>query len=240
MADELDVLLEPRREAERKVVRRAARARTIRRAALAGTLSFGAIGALYVYSKRATLELASELEEARAIGAESFTKLDTCVASYKVSDREAQACREARSKERSDFRATLDRISKSGTTTQADHAREIQDLNTAYTAKLNVCEENAVNVTRACAADHERIANEHVRKEAEILAERDQQRVLAESSAGEVERCRADLLSCQKADEASRAVAVPGASARPPPVGSAPAASSAPALRAPAGSADGS
>jgi eukaryotic-like serine/threonine-protein kinase len=239
MADELDVLLEPQREAERKVVRRAARARSMRRAAAALVLGLGAVGAIYAYSKRKTLELASELEQARAIGAESFTKLDTCVATYKVSEREAQTCREGRGKDRTEFRSTLDRISRSGTTTQADHAREIQELNAACTTKITGCEESAANVTRACALDQERLVSDCNRKQADLVAEREEQRSLAESRAVDVDRCRSALASCQKTEEVVRTSVAPSPSAHPPPAGSSPPAAGAAPPPGPAGTADG-
>jgi eukaryotic-like serine/threonine-protein kinase len=232
MADELDVLLEPQRDAERKIAHRVARARAIRRAALAVALGVGAVGALYVYSKRKTLELAGELSKAREIGAESFNQLDSCVASYKVSEREAQTCRAARSKDRSDFRSALDRISKSGTTTQAEHAREIQELHASYATRINVCEETAVNVSRSCATDHERLAAECLRKETDLVVERDQQRLLAEARIAEVERCRADLVSRQKADEVIGAAAAPRPSAHLPAAASPPTAADASSLPA--------
>src|SRR6185436_12086840 len=95
MADELDVLLEPDREVQRLFARRALRQKVVLRASFVAVIVLACLGGLFAYSKRNTLRLASELAAARAEGAASFDKLDTCAASHQLAQRETQACREA-------------------------------------------------------------------------------------------------------------------------------------------------
>jgi chromosome segregation ATPase len=110
VAEQLDVLLEPERERERaeeiaRFAQRRALART-RLVAILVLLAAAALGGVALW-KRETLRLAGELEEARARGAESFDKLDTCVASHAVAKREAQVCGEELGRERDEHEKTL-------------------------------------------------------------------------------------------------------------------------------------
>jgi hypothetical protein len=103
LADELDVLLEQgraeaRAEALRQVQQRAALQRG--RVAVGMLLLAGAGIAAYAFSKRETWRLATELEKARAEGAQSFDELDTCVAAHQVTQRESRQCAAARSREK--------------------------------------------------------------------------------------------------------------------------------------------
>ncbi len=153
----------------------------------------GAVGALFAYSKRETLRLASELNRARAEGAASFDKLDTCIASHRLSEHETQACHEARAREESEFKATLDRIAKTGGATEAAMSRQMQSLETTFMARLRTCEDEANAATRQRADERDRLASESRRRESELTADRDENKRLAEARAGDIERCRTDL-----------------------------------------------
>lgn len=110
VAEELDVLLEPERERERaEEIARFAQRRALARARVAAAVVLVAVAALggVALWKRETLRLAGELEEARTRGAESFDKLDTCVASHAVAKREAQVCTGELEHEREEHEKTL-------------------------------------------------------------------------------------------------------------------------------------
>jgi eukaryotic-like serine/threonine-protein kinase len=64
MADELEVLLEPEREQDRRRARRTVRFRYVGRMAVAALVLAAGAGALFAYSKRQTLRLAAELDRA--------------------------------------------------------------------------------------------------------------------------------------------------------------------------------
>jgi len=78
MADELEVLLEPQRERERIAARRKLRLRGVLRASLSALVVLVGVGGLFVYSKRETLRLASELGRARAEGRPRSTARYVC------------------------------------------------------------------------------------------------------------------------------------------------------------------
>jgi serine/threonine protein kinase len=199
MADELDILLEPQRERERLHTRRALRQKTVRRLALAATIVLGGVGLLFAYSKRETLRLASELNRARAQGAASFDKLETCITSHRLSQHEVEACREARSKEESEFKATLDRIAKTGGATEAALSRQVQNLETTFMTRLRSCEDDANSAARQRAAESARLAGDWARRERELTQERDESKRAAETRGTDLERCRADLESQARA-----------------------------------------
>ena len=140
MAEELDVLLAPQRERTRLAERRTLRQKIVRRVTLAAIVVFSAVGALFAYSKRETLRLASELNRARAEGAASFDKLDTCVASHQLAQREAQVCRDAKAKEQLEFKTMLEQISKSGES-EGERARQMQALQATFATRLKTCED---------------------------------------------------------------------------------------------------
>src|SRR5882672_3194868 len=141
MAEELEVLLETQRERTRRSERRKLRQKIVRRVTFAAILVIAAVGALFAYSKRETLRLASELNRARAEGAASFDKLDTCVASHQVAQREAQVCRDSKAKEQLEFKSMLEQISKSGDS-EGDRARQMQALQATFATRLKTCEDD--------------------------------------------------------------------------------------------------
>ncbi|WP_437678546.1 protein kinase domain-containing protein [Sorangium sp. So ce131] len=205
LAEELDVLLEPEREAEREAERLRIKQKTsylrVRIAAGAMTL-VGCAVALLGVSKRETLRLANELEQARQKGAESFDKLDTCVASHQIAEAEVNACRGAREQDRADFNQTLATLQKTGSMTEAEHAREIQALHATQAARLKACEDSAAAAEKATMEGRERLA-EAEKARAALATERDEAKGLAEQRAAELAAasqlraaCDAERASC--------------------------------------------
>jgi serine/threonine protein kinase len=193
MADELEVLLEPEREQERRRARRSLRFRYAGRTALAALFMAAAGGALFAYSKRQTLRLASELDRARAEGAASFGELDTCIASHQLAQREANACRDAKSRQEDEYRAKLRNVAKSGGPTEASFARQMQALEATYATRMKSCEEEKVGASRAHEAEQKQMTWDWQRKEVQLTTDRDEQHKVAEARARELDRCRADL-----------------------------------------------
>jgi serine/threonine protein kinase len=227
MADELDVLLEPERELERRHVRRALRQKVVRRAALATTIVLGGVGALFAYSKRETLRLASELNRARAEGAASFDKLDTCIASHNLAQHDAQACREARTREETQFKATLEHLARTGGATEAAMSRQMQSLETTFASRLKSCEDDANAAARQRGEERERLAGEWRKREGDLTTERDDQRKVADSRSADLERCRAELerkerAASHPAGTASAPLGGAGSSSAPGPSSTAP------------------
>lgn len=110
LADELDVLLEQEREAtlaiEREIAQQKASLKRVR-IALAAAALIGTSVVLWGVAHRETLRLARELEHARAVGADSFDKLDTCVAAHQLSERKASSCAAVRKLERTEHETTV-------------------------------------------------------------------------------------------------------------------------------------
>jgi serine/threonine protein kinase len=228
MADELDLLLEPEREVQRSLVRRQLRQKIVRRATFVTIIVLAGLAGLFAYSKRKTLRLASELAAARAEGAASFDKLDTCVSSYQLAQQETQTCRESKAKDQADFKASLDRIAKTGGSNEAAMSRHMQGLEATYTARIRACEDEAGNAVRQREQERERMSIDWQRRQAELTGERDEQSRVAELRAGELERCRAEfesqarVLQSERAATAARAAIVPAAAPIVPPSGGAP------------------
>src|SRR5262249_517765 len=152
LAEELDVLLEPEREAQREEERLRAQQKIslLRVRVAAGALLFiAAAGVLLAFSKRETLRLAGELDSVRRAGAGSFDKLATSLACHGIAQADVAGCRAAREQDRADFNQTLTNLQKSGSSTVADHARELQSLNALYTGRLKACEDTAAAAERA-------------------------------------------------------------------------------------------
>lgn len=232
MAEQLDVLLEQEREVdaeiERGLARQKASLRRIRLAA-AAMLLCGIAAAGFAYSKRQTLRLATELERARAAGAESFDKLDTCVAAQKLSRRRADQCAAGWREDKREFEAALDELSAKGDATQTTMARRLA----TYTAKLKSCEDDAREAAETWQEDQQAFETEYREAQsswkaaqASLTEERDaaQRRAQAcqqgrEELASARQECRHDLASCIRDRDICMAEPEPAA----PPVGPAPA-----------------
>jgi serine/threonine protein kinase len=197
MADELEVLLEPDRERERRLARRRVRIKYLGRMAAATLVMAAAGGALFAYSKRQTLRLAAELDRARAEGAASFGELDTCIASHQLAKREANACRDAQSRQEEEYRSKLRQVAKSGNVSEASFAKQLSALEATYATKMKTCEDEKVGAVRACDAERTKEAWDWQRKELALAGERDEAQRLAETRSHDLDRCRTDLATRQ-------------------------------------------
>jgi eukaryotic-like serine/threonine-protein kinase len=201
-AEQLDVLLEPERVATRAEERRRARQKAnLTRVSLAaaGLGLLGIAGAGILFSKRETIRLAGDLQAARDKGAESFERLDTCIASHNLSSERAATCERQRTTEQEEFQETLARIERSGGGNEAAAAREIQEVRASYQARLHTCEEDA----KSAAATHE-AEKTRLRTDLEDLEVRHRERVsdmelVIESRAIEVESLTAQRDACDVA-----------------------------------------
>ncbi|HEY4119539.1 MAG TPA: protein kinase [Byssovorax sp.] len=174
MADELDVLSEPRREIERADAarRRRQRASVARLRVALGAFALVAIGGgAFAYSKRETLALAGELAKARREGAASFDRLDTCREGFKLTQAEVSSCRAERTSERDEYRASLENLVKSGTKAEQDRARELRSLN----QKVRTLEERGETDRRRADDDARRVSTETREERERVVAEHERQ-----------------------------------------------------------------
>jgi serine/threonine protein kinase len=202
LCEELDVLLDQEREEERLEAERRTQQKVsvVRmRIAVGALLLAGAAGGVVAYQKRETLRVAGELAEARREGAKSFDKLDTCVASHTMATKESAACKAALELERGELKRSLDEVMRSGSQTEAEHAREVSRHN----ARIKALEDSMVAAKRSCDDSLTRLITDGSRARLELSAERDAARQKAEAEhvervAAEAVRdaCRADRATC--------------------------------------------
>ncbi|AKT38003.1 serine/threonine protein kinase [Chondromyces crocatus] len=219
MAEELEVLLEPEREKARKEEERIARQRAALhrlRIAAAGLLLVAVAGALLIFSKRETLRVANELERARRQGEESFSKLDTCVASHRLSEQRNTDCQQAREHDRAELKQAILAVERSGSASAADHAREINNLQAAHATRLKACEDEATADAASALDEQERLEGLWERERSLLVLERDIARDQAEdraaklaSIAEERRTCEAERTSCEAERERYKASAPP-------------------------------
>jgi len=227
-AEELDILLEREREEQRREEQRRSRQRAT---ILRFKLGFGAIallgmaGALVMYSKRETIELAGKLQQAqdqaRKEGEASFDKIETCNAAHRMATMDASSCRSARDKDRGDFKKSLDEVAKSGTTTQAESARQVQ----SYASRIKTCEDTVTATQRACTDEATRFADESAKQKAALEKARDEQKQLTEAAKTRItaleqerDRCSAERLTCSEERDTCRAAAKTSSTSGPAPV----------------------
>ncbi len=209
MADGLDVLLEQEREAAAEIERGIARQKTslarVRIAlAMAALVGLG-IGA-YVFAKRDYLALANELERVEQEGLKSFERLDTCIASHEVTEREAQTCVAGREGDKTAHGKALAGVRAKSHEELAYQTRRLTTSN----GKLRTCEDDSEKATKAWDQerdDLEKTLEDHQQTWAEergkLETARDEHqaaRLTCEASTGPItlsrNRCREDLASC--------------------------------------------
>lgn len=164
VAEELDVLLEPEREREREEEEsRTRQRRALARARIAAAIVLVAAAALggVALWKRETLRLAGELEDARARGAESFDKLDTCVASHAVAKREAQVCGDDLTRERNEHEKTLTSLANAKQGQGCDDIIEqVRDTRATLNLERKKHEEDLKAEKQVCTADKDKLSTE--------------------------------------------------------------------------------
>jgi chromosome segregation ATPase len=226
------VLLEPEREIARIVERDLERQKTAYRRV---RIAFGAIaligaGALlFGYSKRETLRLASELQRARAEGAASFDKLDTCVAAHQIARDDASSCTHDREQEEERFMRSLTSMVQSDQTAREEITARLEGAN----LRLRNCEQDSKlaeeNWTSAVTTLEDDLATKTAAwqdKRAELIAARDRldeakrqcDATLASTQANETQ-LQGDLSACiEDRDTCVRepAPAIQSAPAAPP------------------------
>jgi eukaryotic-like serine/threonine-protein kinase len=203
LGHELDVLLEPEREATRAEERRRNRQKTtiLRFKVTLGAMLLIGLGAAGVmFSKRETLRVASELEKAKKMRSESFDKLETCAASHKMATMAAASCAASRDTDRAMYKQALDEFEKTGSSADADRARQLQ----SYATRIKACEDTAASERRVCGEEQVRRDIDNARQKGALAAltqERDQDQ--AEAARGRLELAEAkkklDALTAEKA-----------------------------------------
>jgi eukaryotic-like serine/threonine-protein kinase len=185
LAEQLDVLLEPEREAERAEDLRLARQKTSllrNRIVIGGLLLVGAAVSGILVSQRQTLRLAAELQKERHGREEQFDKLDTCAASYRVASDAAEACAAARQLDQAELKKALDGVEKNGTAAEADRARELQGIAT----RLKTCEDSLASAQPRCADETSKIVNDCAVEKVGIASARDAAKEDAEAKGHEI------------------------------------------------------
>ncbi|HZO16432.1 MAG TPA: serine/threonine-protein kinase [Polyangiaceae bacterium] len=195
LAVELEVLLEKEREERRAVARGVRRTRTalwvIAVLSVIGLASF----ALWGYSKRTTLKLAGELEKAKAEGAKSYDKLETCNAAVAVSQGEVKQCNDTRTQETQAHEGALN--------TLRGEKNGVQEQLTTSNNKLNTCED-----------DHDALKTKHEDMEKSFgekqKAWEEEKKTLSEATKtcqtdlekikGTQQTCQQELASCKSGD----------------------------------------
>ena len=178
---ELDVLLEPEREAARAEERRRTRQKTtiLRFKVTLGAMLLIGLGAAGVmFSKRETLRVANELQKARKMGSESFDKLETCAASHRMAKMATASCTSSRDTDRAMYKQALEEFEKTGTSADADRARQLQ----GYATRIKACEDIAASEKRTCGEEQARRDGESARQKGALAAlteERDEEQAAA-------------------------------------------------------------
>ncbi len=217
MAEQLEVLLEPDAEEVRLEEKRRERQRqTILRfkVVFAGMILIGLAGAAIVFNQRETLRIAADLDRARTDGAKSFTQLETCNAAHSSDTRAITDCQAAQAKSREEHTKQLEEVMRSGSTSQQDHAREVQRFNKA----LKTCEDNATTAKRVCDDETGHILMESARDKTALATQLTEARRLADeekakraSLEAERDQCRAERTTCAEEREALKAAAAKAA-----------------------------
>ncbi|MEM1033623.1 MAG: serine/threonine-protein kinase [Myxococcota bacterium] len=195
MVGELDVLLEPERDAAAAIERtldRERRAFRRTRRALVGLVGVTAVGAVVGLWHRETLRLAGALRHAEAEGRASFDQLDTCVAAHALAADETATCRADRARDAATHRDALARHEATSRATEEAFSRRLATVNGRF---------------QGCRADG-RAARDAFQTERELLVA---ERVAAEEHRARTEdrarRLEAELADGRAAHEAALAAA---------------------------------
>ncbi|UQA58054.1 serine/threonine protein kinase [Polyangium aurulentum] len=193
MAEELDVLLEPERDAARTEEQARQRQKTALqrfRIAAGALLVLAGAGGWVAYSNRETIRLGRELEAARAEGARSFDKLDMCNASYRTSRGDLARCEQEREDEKKRCNDQMEEeLRVCGSDIQIDCALAKKKLMDQHAAQLKACETDAEAAARAAEEARAKLEGEWDTQRVALMAERDEQKKLAESRANELATC---------------------------------------------------
>jgi serine/threonine protein kinase len=200
VAEELDVLLEPERERERAEEHaRTAQKRALARARVAAAIVLVAAAGLggVALWKRETLRLAGELEEARARGAESFDKLDTCVASHAVAKREAQVCGTDLTRERNEHEKTLTSLANAKQGQGCDDIIEqLRESRATVNHERKKHEDELKAEEQSCVAEKDKLTSDYTAEKKKIEEERTALESSVKQLTTEVEDLRSERDTC--------------------------------------------
>ncbi len=195
LANELDVLLEEERSVARAEAARQLQQKTTmqRGRILIATLLVAAAGvAAYAFSKRETLRLAGELERARDEGAESFDKLDTCVAAHQVSQREVKRCAAAREEEKARHHEAVAALASA---TQGKESGLVQKLGDAQAA-LWALQDDVKNKAESWATERAQLEAKLSETEAQAKLEQEALTTKLAEVTADKEKAEAEHTSC--------------------------------------------
>lgn len=214
IAEELDILLEPEREAARAEENARARQRRslarFRMIAIAVIALIGGIGALALW-KRETLRLAGQLEAARAEGAaETFQELDTCIASHAITSREKNVCLADLTDERAEHDKTLNALSKEGSGC-ADAVTEMKELRTKMQGNSKKHEDELRAEKTSCTSEKDKLTTDHNTDRDKLVKER-------ETCDASVKEKESEITKLKDEREACLAAAAVASETRPTPV----------------------
>ncbi|MEO7329374.1 MAG: hypothetical protein ABI193_12390, partial [Minicystis sp.] len=147
-------------------------------------------------------------------------KLETCAAAHRMAvvekgrvDAERDTCAAARDKERNDFKQILDEVERSGSSSEAERARQAQ----AASSRLKACEDANATAQKLCSSEESRLSAQIEQAQIELTAiraehTRDLAAIEAEKkhfAATEQERdqCRAEKLECSVDRDALKVLA---------------------------------
>jgi serine/threonine protein kinase len=203
MADGLSVLLEKEREErlaeDRARAQQKAKLMRTRLAVVALMLiALAFLGA--AYTKRETLQLASELEQAREEEKQSFDNLQSCELAQNNTYNRLTTCEIKLKRDRANYQQSLAQLAKSGDESRDECTKQLMLCNT----KLKTCEEDAEAAAKACTADREQLVADHQKQLKTLTDERDGLQQLADDRDDQLDvlrqsanQCEADLASCK-------------------------------------------
>jgi hypothetical protein len=225
LADELEVLLEQEREAaaaiEAEIAQQKVALKRVR-VALAAAAIVGTGVMLWGVAHRETLRLAQELERARAIGADSFDKLDTCIAAHQLAQHDAGICSTNLEEERTQHESALITERASHATASAALEKEVK----RGSGRLRACVDEKHQAAQTCTTEQEQLTSTLAERDvalttartdiATLRKERDEQaagrntcQTQLDTVTAERGSCDAELATCVVERDVAKKAAVP-------------------------------
>jgi hypothetical protein len=199
MASELDVLLEKEREEARAEVRSRARQRANYRrvqTVLGALVLAGLAGGYYLFTKRETLQLAAELNQAKDEQAASFANLEQCQMAHTLSKRKAGECNTARDADSRDHRATYAAL--------VDKNEDLGNTMMLATGKLQICEEESEKARTEWDEQRATLESKHAEEATSARAQLEAAETAKRTCEQDIERTREETNQCQRSLAACR------------------------------------
>ncbi len=205
VAEGLDVLLEPEREAEREEVRaKEAQRRTLARTRIGAFVALviaAGLGGAALY-KRQTLALAGELERARKEGAKSFDSLNACTTSFDVERSERQTCESDRARERTEHDDTVAALAKTNDGGAAITAelqkvkgscrQDIDNLREGMKTEKATCDSDRTKLTDEFNTEKTKLTNDKTACDKDLSSAREEEK----TAKAEKDQCDVSRQSC--------------------------------------------